>query len=227
MAPAEGDAIRVLVVEDHDLVASTLALALRRDGLEVHVAMGPSGEEVVDLARSLAPVLVLLDLNLGEPLGSGLDLIAPLRSVGARVVMMTGVTDPVRLAACVEAGAIGIISKTSKFDELVETVRRAARGTALLSSRQRHELLAALRAHRALEQERLAPFAALSPRERAVLARLVEGDSAETIAAHSYVSLATVRSQIRSILAKLGVTSQLAAVALARQAGWPPPDSSP
>jgi DNA-binding NarL/FixJ family response regulator len=227
MRHVDGDPIRVLVVEDHDLVASTLALALGRDGIDVHIAMGPSGHDVVELARSLAPVLVLLDLNLGDPLGSGLDLIAPLRSVGARVVMMTGVTDPVRLAACVEAGAMGIISKASRFDELVETVRRAARGATLLSSTRRHELLAALRAHRALEQKRLAPFASLSPRERAVLARLVQGDSAETIAAQSYVSLATVRSQIRSILAKLGVTSQLAAVAMARQAGWPPPGSSP
>ncbi len=75
---------------------------------------------------------------------------------------------------------------------------------------------------RRADDERLAPFRALSPREQAVLAGLLAGDSAETIAHRSYVSLATVRSQIRAVLLKLGVNSQLAAVALAREAGWEP-----
>lgn len=66
----------------------------------------------------------------------------------------------------------------------------------------------------------MAPFEGLSARERDVLRQIVDGQQAAAIAKASYVSLATVRTQIRSILMKLDVTSQVAAVALARQGGW-------
>jgi DNA-binding NarL/FixJ family response regulator len=211
-----------LIVEDHELLSATLALALRQLGLEVETTHGPAPEDVVELARQLAPVLVLLDLELGDGLGSGLDLVRPLSAAGAKVVIMSGVTDRARLAACLEAGAMGIVSKTTGFDDLVEAVRRLAEGQAILSENDRQELLADLRAKRSADRQRLAPFEALTSREKAVLAGLVAGESAEEIAARSYVSLSTVRTQIRSILLKLRVNSQLTAVALAREAGWPP-----
>ncbi|HET7722402.1 MAG TPA: response regulator, partial [Acidimicrobiales bacterium] len=99
--------MKVLIVEDHELLAGTMSMALRQQGLEVHAAAGPSATAVVDLARELAPVLVLLDLDLGSTMGSGLDLIRPLVQTGARVVMVTGVADRARLGACLEAGASG------------------------------------------------------------------------------------------------------------------------
>ena len=102
----------------------------------------------------------------------------------------------------------------------MEAVRGAAEGRPILRDDERHALLAEARSRRRVDEERLGPFRSLSAREQAVLARLLAGDSAETIAHRSYVSLATVRSQIRAILLKLGVNSQLAAVALAREAGW-------
>jgi DNA-binding NarL/FixJ family response regulator len=219
-------ALRVLLVEDHQLLAGTLALALRAEGLEVKTAAGPSSEAVVDLARGLAPVLVLLDLDLGPPLGNGLDLIRPLIDAGARVVVVTGVTDRARLGRCLEAGASGVISKATEFERLVEAVRGAAEGRPILREDERHALLAESRARRRADEERLGPFRTLSPREQAVLAGLLAGESAEAIAHRSYVSLATVRSQIRAILLKLGVNSQLAAVAMAREAGWSPDEGA-
>ena len=213
--------VHLLIVEDHELLAGTLALALRQEGLDVHTATGPTADAVVDLARTLAPALVLLDLDLGPPLGDGLDLVPDLVATGARVVMVTGVTDRARLGACLEAGASGIVSKAAGFEHLIAAVQHAADGRAVMGDDERQALLAAARARRRAEEERLRPFRALTPREQAVLARLVAGESAETIAARSYVSLATVRSQIRSVLLKLGVNSQLAAVALAHDAGWP------
>ncbi|HEX2064521.1 MAG TPA: response regulator transcription factor, partial [Acidimicrobiales bacterium] len=213
---------RLLIVEDHELLSGTLALALQQRGLRVEALNGPDREAVVRRAAELAPVLVLLDLDLGPALGNGVDLIRPLVAAGARVVIMSGDTSRPRLGACVEAGASGIVSKASRFDDLVEAVQRSADGRDLLPEGERLRLLAELRESRRASHERLAPFASLSPREQAVLARLMAGESAETIAEHSYVSLATVRSQIRAILLKLGVNSQLAAVALARDAGWSP-----
>ena len=225
VAPEPSDrSTRLLIVEDHELLSGTLALALRQLGIEAETCAGPAPDDIVGRAKELAPVLVLLDLELGKGLGSGLDLVRPLTTSGAKVVIMTGVTDRARLAACLEAGALGIVSKTTGFDELIETVRRLASGEAILSDNDRQELLADLRAQRAADRQRLAPFEALTSREKAVLAGLVAGESAEAIAARSYVSLSTVRTQIRSILLKLRVKSQLTAVAMAREAGWPPKD---
>jgi DNA-binding NarL/FixJ family response regulator len=212
----------VLIVEDHELLAESLALALRREGFEVTIATGPTAEAVLETGRRLKPAVTLLDLNLGAELGTGLALIAPLTAEGARVVMCTGTTDRLELARCVEAGAIGLASKRDAFDGLLEMVRRALHGEQLLAAGEREELLAELHRHRVSERDRLAPFSSLTRREEAVLELLIEGHSAETIAAKSFVSLATVRSQIRSILQKLNVNTQLAAVALARRHGWRP-----
>ena len=223
-AETSSSATRVLIVEDHELTSGTLAFAVRQRGIDAETSHGPTQEAVLDAVRRLAPVLVLLDLELGAGLGSGLDLVQPLTAAGAKVVIMSGVTDRARLAACLEAGATGIISKTMGFDALIDAVRRLTEGRSILSDNDRQELLAALRAKRSADRERLAPFEALTSREKAVLAGLVAGESAEEIAARSYVSLSTVRTQIRSILLKLRVKSQLTAVALAREAGWPPED---
>ena len=213
--------MRVLIVEDHELLAGTLALALKDRGLEVFATSGPGADDVVGLAAGLAPVTVLLDLELGSDLGSGQDLIRPLTDAGGRVVMMTGVTDPARLGACVEAGAVGVLSKSDPFADLVEAVERLAKDEELLTYARRQELLADLRQARRDRRDRMKPFTDLTAREQAVLAELVAGQSVEAIATASYVSVATVRTQVRAILQKLGVNSQLAAVAMARSAGWP------
>ena len=220
-APALPD-LPLLIVDGAELLAGTLAMALRQQGLEVFTAPGSSAQDVVDLAESLAPVLVLLDLDLLPALGDGLHLISPLISAGGRVVVVTGVTDRARLGASLEAGAIGLFSKACGFEQLLQTVRRAAEGAPLLSDEVRKGLLEELRRRQREKRERLAPFVALSPREQAVLAALVAGEAAGTIADRSCVSLATVRSQIRAVLRKLGVTSQRSAASLARDAGWSP-----
>lgn len=213
---------QLLIVEDHELLADTMVLVLRQQGFDVHTVSGPSADEVVATARRLVPVLVLLDLELGPPLGTGLDLIEPLVGVGARVLIVTGAADQARLGECIEAGASGVVSKVAGLPHLVECVQRAFDGHDVQSESERQVLLAEARGRRRADGERLAPFDSLSPREQAVLARLVAGDSAERIAEGAFVSVSTVRTQIRAILQKLRVKSQLAAVALARDAGWPP-----
>jgi two-component system, NarL family, nitrate/nitrite response regulator NarL len=212
----------VLIVEDHELLAQSLQYALSRDGFDVVVAPGVGGEQVLARAREMQPSVVLLDLHLDAVGTSSLRLIAPLRELGTSVVMMTGERDRVRLAECVEAGAIGIVSKAAPFEQLVAAVREAAGLGMLLTRGQRDQLLAELRRQRAADEERLRPFRSLTAREREVLAALMQGRSAERIAADAVVSLATVRSQIRSVLQKLQVNSQLQAVALARRSGWTP-----
>jgi DNA-binding NarL/FixJ family response regulator len=209
----------VLVVDDHPVLAHGLAGALRDGGFDVHVVDPLTRLSILDTARRLEPDIVLLDLLLGDEVGDSLALVDPLTAGGARVVMLTGVTDEALLGACIEAGAVGVLSKTLSFDELLDQIVLTARGQAM-GDGQRDQLLGTLRRRRAEERERLAPFERLTAREREVLAGLMDGWSADEIARRSFVSITTVRSQIRAILEKLGVHSQTSAVALAHRASW-------
>jgi DNA-binding NarL/FixJ family response regulator len=212
------DARRLLVVDDHEMLAQVLVRALRIEGISAARARSVEADGVLDEVREVRPDIVLLDLNLAS--GSALPLIAPLQALGSRVVMVTGEPDEVLLAECLEQGAIGVVSKASPFGELVEAVAAVVAGGSLVSTDEREDLLAGLRRHRKAEAARFAPFEQLTPRERQVLASLVEGRSPDAIAEQMFVSLATVRAQIRAIYSKLGVHSQLEAVACARAAGW-------
>lgn len=216
--------VRVLVVEDHALLGDSLAVALSAEGYEVARPEALDPPSVLATATSFVPQVVLLDLRLDEDT-TALPMIGPLRDLGASVVMVTGETNRVALAECVEAGAVGLVHKSEPFDAFIDAVARTAELRVTLSRRERDELLRTLADHRAADRERNEPFDQLTVREQQILAGLMDGLNAAELAARDYVALATVRSQIRAVLAKLGVNSQLAAVALARAAGWRPGDA--
>jgi two-component system nitrate/nitrite response regulator NarL len=211
---------RVLIVEDHALVATGLQLALTARGWEVATTDGPTAADVLHHAGSFQPQVVLLDIDLGEGVGSGVDLIAPLLGTGAQVVMLTAETRRTVLAACLEEGAAGWIGKHIFLDEVVTTLNDVLAGTPLIGCAAREAMIDELRIERAGMRKALTPFERLTARERDVLAALVDGLSAEEIAESQFVALTTVRSQIRAVLQKLGVRSQLAAVAQANRVGW-------
>ena len=216
--PNEGD-IPVLIVEDHALLANTLVIALSAEGCRARIADLSSVEVLLQQVRTFRPGVVLLDLDLG-PLGDGVAMVKPLTELGARVLVVSGTTDRLRLAETVELGAVGFLSKQAPFEQLLSTVLDVVAQRPVLSTARRYELLADLRAARAIRERDLAPFTTLTPRERSVLAALAQGQRVDTIAAAAVVSEATVRSQIRGVLAKLNVNSQLEAVALAWTVGW-------
>jgi DNA-binding NarL/FixJ family response regulator len=209
----------LLIVEDHAVLAQTLSVALRAEGFEIHVPDDLSTASVLDRAKAAHVDVVLLDLDLGSEL-SGLLMIAPLRELGAEVVVVTATADNTTLGECLEAGASGIFRKSQPFVQLVDAIRIAAGHGAVTPATARAELLRELRDSRTADKARLKPLERLSPRESQVLRLLVDGKSADKIAGTLFVSLATVRTQIRSILTKLGVNSQLEAVAMARRSGW-------
>jgi two-component system, NarL family, nitrate/nitrite response regulator NarL len=207
----------VLIVDDHALVAQTLALALRTRAMQATVAAELRFQAVLDLALAIRPHLVLLDLDLGGG-ADGTEMVPGLRATGSRVLVVTGTTDRFRLAATVAAGAVGWVDKSLGFDELVDAVEQVARGGEIIGFRERCELLAEFRAGRAERSELRVRMGTLAARENLVLRRLAAGLQAEAIAVELNVSVHTVRAQIRSIHRKLDVTSQLAAVAVARTA---------
>ena len=115
---------------------------------------------------------------------------------------------------------MALAEKERPLSDLLDVVRRVIAGDSPIDPGERRRLLELSHLQLGTLEARRAAFLELTGREQDVLARLVDGQSAATIAWESSVSLSTVRSQIRSILLKLGVHSQLRAVSLARQAEW-------
>jgi DNA-binding NarL/FixJ family response regulator len=207
---------RVAIVDDHRFLAQTLALALQDGGFDA-VLIDPRDDVVARVGPWRAAV-VLLDLNLeGEVTGD--DLI-PALAVDRAVVVLTAERDQARWGRCLLGGALGVLPKSSPLEDVVSAVARAARGEAVVDDAQRMSWLRAADRERTETESALAPFRRLTPREEEVLAALVDGEPAVVIAERATVSEATVRSHIRSVLTKLGVGSQLQAVAQARRAGW-------
>jgi DNA-binding NarL/FixJ family response regulator len=217
---ARPDVLRVLIVDDQRLLADSLCLALGLEGLEAEVAPITDRNDLVERVRAEPPGLVLLDLDLGVALGDGADLVAPCVAVGARVLVLSGTTSQMWIAAALEQGACGAIDKRIPFDELLRLVLSTARGGIVLPPAERERLLDQLRSHRVTRQRALAPFQSLTPREQQVLRALSVGLTVPRIAERWVVSEATVRSQVHAVLRKLAVKSQLEAVAAALRVGW-------
>lgn len=206
---------RVLLVEEHSLLAVGLELALTERHWNVQTTSGPTVADVIVHSKRFEPQCVLVDLHIGGKLGSGAELIAPLVATGAKVVVLTAERRRMALAKLIEAGAVGWIGKGVDLDLVDSTLRRVLAGEGVLGRTDRAALLEELRRERAGTAHASTTFEHLTRREAIVLRALIDGQSAAEIAEANFVSLATVRSQIRSVLQKLGVRSQLAAVALA------------
>jgi DNA-binding NarL/FixJ family response regulator len=211
-----------MIVDDHEVVADALRMSLQLNGVEnVVVAHDLSSEGVLTLMIDFAPDVALVDYHLADD-ETSVDLIRELSRADVVVILLTGDPRPALLAEGLEAGAIGYFVKSGSLDSLVMSVLNAGSGQTMLRPASRETLMKVLETTRASERRRMAPFDELTPREQDVLRALVDGHSADAVARTHDVSLTTIRSQIGAVLRKLEVTSQIGAVALARQAAWPP-----
>jgi len=218
--------VRIVIVEDHVLFAESLDLALSVEGYDVRrVDVPEDGNNPAGLVTALLrlrPRIVLLDLDLGR-FGDGVRLISPLAKAGANVVVVTASGDRGRWGEALRHGARATLSKSQPLNDILATVRRINAGLPVMGHEQREELLRIWHAQRRETQGIQERFAQLTVRETQVLGHLMLGHTVHDIAAVGVVSEATVRTQVKSILAKLRVSSQLAAVGLAHQIGWRPP----
>lgn len=217
--------LRVVVVDDHQLLAQSLAMALRFEGVACEVPALTDPESLLRTVLADPPDLVLLDLDLGGAIGDGSSLVAPFVRGGCRVLVVSASKDHDQVCRALELGAAGVVRKNVAFGQLLDTALAAARGDDVMPPVERLRLLGDARARRVQRAEALAPFERLSAREAQVLRLLAVGESVSAIAVARFVSEATVRSQVRAILTKLGVSSQLEAVAAAHRHQWlRPPD---
>jgi two-component system nitrate/nitrite response regulator NarL len=217
---------RVVIVEDHLLFAESLELALTVEGYDVRRVTIPDKEQapgaLVTAITRRRPRVVLLDLDLGR-FGDGEKLIAPLARAGINVVVVTASVDRARWGEAVRYGARKVLAKSRPLNDILATVRQINQGLQVMTREEREELLRTWATERASMVELVAKLDQLTVREREVLAHLMKGHTVREIAQAGVVSEATVRTQVKSILAKLDVSSQLAAVGLAHRVGWRPP----
>ncbi len=217
MPERRGIPARILVAGS-DLLAGAVASALEVNGFVTRSTV-PREPEILG-GIEWGPNLVIFDVR-SLNVASGTALIGRICGVNIRVCVIDVADNQDRLNAWVGAGSSALIDGGEPFDELIRTIVRLLRRSSIDQPARRPPFSLALT--QAVEKPRdpqLSKFAALTERERVVLAELMEGHCAEEIATSAYVSVSTVRSQIKAILQKLGVNSQLAAVALARRVDW-------
>ncbi|WP_205471493.1 response regulator transcription factor [Nocardioides sp. SYSU D00038] len=229
MPPTPRSDLRIVIVEDHVLFAESLELALFVEGYDVRRipvpdSPGSPGALLASIVR-VRPRVVLLDLDLGG-FGDGVRLIRAIAESGANVVVVTGDPDRARWGEAVRAGARKVLSKSRPLTDIMATVRRINQGLPVMDTAEREELLREWHTTRSAQQALRERLALLTVRESEVLGHLMKGRAVRDIAGIGVVSEATVRTQVKSILAKLEVSSQLAAVGMANEIGWRAPTPS-
>jgi two-component system nitrate/nitrite response regulator NarL len=214
---------RVLIIDDHVLFAESLELALSLEGYDVRrlelPEEGGSMATLRSLGRRANPRTVILDLDLGR-FGDGVNLISPLAHAHVNVVVVTASQELGRWGECMRLGARKVLTKSGALQQALSTVRRLHQGLPVTTREELESLLDAWSHQSRVDDDIRRRLDRLTPRERQVLEALIEGRTVRAISQDSVVSEATVRTQVKSILNKLEVSSQLAAVGMANQIGW-------
>ncbi len=209
--------IRVLLVDDHLSFREAMAIVF---GLQPDITVAAQAGSLAEARGVLADVDVAV-VDLGLPDGSGLDLIGELRAVNPQgaVLVLTASSDRTQFARAVEAGAAGVLHKSTPLHELVGAVRRLTAGEQLLSVSEVLELLRLAGQQRRQDRDAGQALRGLTPREREVLQLLTEGLNDKEIAQRLHVSPQTARTHMENILNKLGVNSRLQALVFALRHG--------
>lgn len=220
--------IRVLLADDHHLFREGLANLL--DGQPDFEVVGEAadGLEVLVMARQLIPDLILMDITM-----PGYDGVEATRKIKEElpeiiVVMLTVANDDERLFEAVRSGAQGYLLKTVRAMELVALLRGAVRGEAALRPEMAGRLLEEFRRLGSrIPTSEPDETTSLTPREQEVLRLVATGHSNDEIAASLTISVHTVKSHIRNILAKLHVSQRQEAARYAQREGLIPPPNDP
>jgi DNA-binding NarL/FixJ family response regulator len=214
---------RVTVVDRHQLFSDCLGVVLEMRKCDLRKVLLPSdyAQTLHVLASVLAtrPGAVVVNADLG-PYCNAIELMANLATRGAAVIAVADDTDEAHSGHCLAVGARIVIPKSAPLSTMVSVIRRLSRGERVLDLPERERLLWVYRQRSAQRRECLERLNLLSPQEAEVLLHLIEGHTVREIASHRVVSECTVRTQVKAILGKLGVSSQLSAVAVAHAAGW-------
>jgi DNA-binding NarL/FixJ family response regulator len=209
----ESRAIRVLLVDDHQLLTGALSQTLEREPDICVIGIAGTVEEAKALSRDRLDV-VLMDYRLPDGTGADATRAIKARWPSARVVMLTALNDDETVLESIQSGADGYMTKDRAVEDVVSAVRAANAGETLLPRSVivgiAHRVAAAR--ERGAERPQLEP---LTPRELEVLRALVEGLSTPEICERLFIAPNTLRTHVQNIMGKLRVHSKLEAVAVA------------
>jgi DNA-binding NarL/FixJ family response regulator len=196
--------IRVVVADDHGVLRDGLASVIAAQPDMQLVATAANGAEAVDLCRSSAPDVVLMDLEM--PVLDGIEATRAIVGLapGTAVLVLTSFSDRNRITGALDAGAVGYLLKDASADEVVEGIRTAAGGGSPLDPRAARALLDAKSAPD--------PLAGVSRREREVLGLLLDGMPNKLIARRLGISEKTVKSHLTSVFRAIGVNDRVQAI---------------
>jgi DNA-binding NarL/FixJ family response regulator len=220
-------AVRVMVVDDDDLMRAGLRAVLSSDPTIEVVAEGATGREAVVHAAGLRPEVTLMDVRMPD-----LDGIAATSEIvaadpDARVLILTTFEDEDYVLGALRAGASGFLLKRSRPEELIAAIHTIARGDALLAPTVTRTVIEQL-ASRPLPDPRAGRrLRSLTPRERDVLELVALGLTNQEIAARLVVEESTVKTHVKRVLSKLDLRDRIQAVILAYEAGIVAPGSVP
>jgi DNA-binding NarL/FixJ family response regulator len=213
------DALRVLIVDDHDLFRTGLRNLLEvEDGIDI-IGEAAGGQEAVKIVRELAPDVVVMDLNMpgmgGVEATRHITTLAPL----TRVVMLTISDQDNDVIDAILAGACGYLLKDSSIQDLMAGIRAAALGESLISPTIAAKVLQRLRASSTRPEIETTIRAELSDREIEVLKLIANGKDNAMIAAELHISPKTVKNHISNILMKLQIDNRIQAAVYAVRSG--------
>jgi DNA-binding NarL/FixJ family response regulator len=209
--------LSILICDDHQILTDTLAVLIDAEpGMRMVAPPVHTAADAVEVARSLRPDVVLMDVDLGGPV-NGIAATKQITAADARarVIIVSGHVRPTILVESVEVGASGFIDKGRDVAGLLSAIRTVAAGGTLYDPMEVARLLPGLAAQRQEAVDSEQRLARLTAREREILQLLTEGHRNQAIADRLFISAATARTHIANILTKLGVHSQIEAVALA------------
>jgi DNA-binding NarL/FixJ family response regulator len=218
--------IRVLLVDDQEMVRAGFRMILgTEDGIEV-VGESPDGERAVHDAQRLRPDVVLMDVQM--PVLDGLQatrrIVASPSASATRVLILTTYERDDYIHEALHAGASGFMLKNASPEELIHAIRVVAAGDALLAPSVTRRLLAEMSRPRT-RPELAGPLATLTERENEVLRGVAAGFSNAELATRLYVSEATVKTHVSRVLMKLDLRDRVQAVAFAYESGLIQPGS--
>src|SRR5512146_2378286 len=212
----QNEPITVMIVDDHEMVRRGASSYLEAQPDISVVAQASSGEEAVKFAQEFIPDVVLMDLVMTGT--DGVEATRRVKNVSPRtqIVILTSFHQDEYIFPALQAGAISYLLKDVKATELVEAIRRAARGEATL-----HPRIAArvIKTFRSLEPETATPFITLTEREMEVLKLIAKGFPNDKIAEQLVISVGTVKGHVSNILSKLHLVDRTQAAAYAWQQG--------
>lgn len=207
------ETIRLMLVDDHEVVRAGLRALLERNSRYVVVAEAGSEEESIIEAERAKPDVILMDVRLGG--GSGVTACEAItqKLPDTKVVMLTSYAEDELLFSAIRAGASGYVLKQVGTQELIKGIEAAIRGEATLDPSLTQRLFSEMR--KSLQRDEASVFDELTDQEKHVLSLIAEGKTNRQIAQDLYLSEGTVRNYVSSVLSKLDVSNRAEAAAFA------------